>query len=154
MKKMLNNIFYILKYILYFISLGMTFYIILGMYSRLDKNYLYCVNVFIPFVLLLIMFCINFIKNQKVAIDNVFYNITCVLVFITIILISFRSVFDKNMILNEIMGYHINFYYFSDFIIFMEIMLYGLLFGNIFLVLSDVSIKSRNKEDSTDIEVL
>lgn len=154
MKKMLNSIFYILKYILYFISLGMTFYIILGMYCRLDKNYLYCVNVFIPFTLLLIMFCINFIKNQRVVVDNIFYNITCVLVFITIILISFRSIFDKNMILNEIMGYQINFYYFSDFIIFMEIMLYGLLFGNVFLVLSDISIKSKDKDDSSDIEVL
>ena len=162
MKKVLNNFFYLLKYILFFISLGLTFYIILGMYSRIEKNYFNCINIFIPYLLILVIFCINFIRNQKVVINNIFYNITCVLVFSIIVLVSLRALFDRNMILNQIMGYNINFSYFSDFLVFMKIMLYGLFFGNIFLLISDLPIKEDTKdnvkdnifEDDSNIEVL
>lgn len=153
MKNILNTIFYILKFILFFIALGLSFYIILGMYNRLEKNYLNSINFVIPYILVIIIFCVNLFCNQKVVNKNIFYNLTCVLVFSTIIVVCLRAIFDRNMILNSIMGYNINFSYFSDFLIFMKVMLYGLFFGNVFLILSSINLDNNN-ESIEKIEVL
>ena len=153
MKNILNTMFYILKFILFFVALGLSFYIILGMYNRLEKDYIGCINLVIPYILVIIIFCVNLFKNQQVVTKNIFYNITCVLVFSTITVVCLRAIFDKNMLLNGIMGYNINFSYFSDFLVFMKIMLYGLFLGNIFLILSGIEIREKKQEEE-EIEVL
>ena len=150
MIKLLNKMFYILKFITFFLSLGFTIYIVLGMYTRLQKNYIDSIDIFMPFILILLIFCINIFKSQLVVTENLFYNFTCCLVFFTILFISYRTIFDKNMLLNSIMGYNINFSYFSDFISFLKIMLYGLVIGNFFLIISSINMKNSNN----DIEIL
>ena len=76
-------------------------------------------------------FVLNFIFKQDRINSNLFYILTSLLVFIVIIFVCIRAICDKGMLLNKVMGYGINFNYFSDFIIFMEIMLYGLIVSNL-----------------------
>lgn len=144
MKQMLNGIFSFLKWILFIISFGITFYIILSMYNRLNKSMIESIDIFIPFIILLILYFINLIFNQSNITKNVFYNLTSVLVFLTITLVGVRSICDKNMILNKVMGYGINFFYFSNFVSFMKIILYGLSISNIFFMIQ----KSKKVENN------
>lgn len=144
MKQMLNGIFSFLKWILFIISFGITFYIILSMYNRLNKSMIESIDIFIPFIILLILYFINLIFNQSNITKNVFYNLTSVLVFLTITLVGVRSICDKNMILNKVMGYGINFFYFSNFVSFMKILLYGLSISNIFFMIQ----KSKKVENN------
>lgn len=137
MKKMLNGLFLILKFVLLILSFGLSLYIILSMYKRIEKNIVEALPIFIPYIILLLLFFINITLGQKSVNRNIFYNLTCCLVFSCICLVGVRSILDKNMLLNEIMGYSINFSYFSDFIAFMKIMLYGLIIGNVCFMINE-----------------
>ncbi len=163
MKKILNGLFFILKWILLLSSFAVTFYIVLSMYDRVNKNLMESISLFIPYVLILILFMINIIFKQKSVSKNLFYNLTCCLVFATIIVVGIRSIMDKNMILNKIMGYGINFSYFNDFLAFMKILLYGLSVGNIFFMIHEkedhpestlVKKIKINSDNDSNIEVL
>lgn len=151
MKKILNQLFLILKFILFFISLIITLYIMIGMYLRIEKNIINLIFLFIPYLLLFCLFVINHLFKQTGILNNIFYNFTCVLVFFIIILVGFRAILDKNMILNEVMGYGVNFVYFSDFLIFMKILLYGLIVGNLLFMISDRKVET---EKVMEIEIL
>ena len=70
--------------------------------------------------------------------------------FVVINFVCYRAIFDKQMILNEIMGYGINFSYFEDFMPFMQILIYGLIISNISFLVGNSKIKSKNPK----IEVL
>ena len=143
MKKILNILFYVLKFILFLAAFGLTLMIIVQMNHRLNKSFMTTVNVFIPFIILLILFIVNLIFKHKNVTDNIFYNITCCLVFLTIIYVSYRALSDKNMVLNEKYGYGIDFNYFSNFVSYLKIMLSGLNIGNIFLMFQKL-----DKEDA------
>lgn len=152
MKKILNGILMVLKFILLILGFGLSFFIILSMYKRIDKNIIESIPIFIPFILVLFLFFINIIMNQKSVNSNIFYNLTCCLVFGCILVAGLRSVLDKNMLLNSIMGYNINFSYFSDFIAFMKIMLYGLSLANIFFMIHEK--EEKPIATKIDLEVL
>lgn len=152
MKKILNGILMVLKFILLILGFGLSFFIILSMYKRIDKNIIESIPIFIPFILVLFLFFINIIMNQKSVNSNIFYNLTCCLVFCCILVAGLRSVLDKNMLLNSIMGYNINFSYFSDFIAFMKIMLYGLSLANIFFMIHEK--EEKPIATKIDLEVL
>lgn len=156
MKKILNTVFLILKFILLIISFGMSLYIVFSMYSRVGKNFTESIPIFIPYVIILMFFFMNITFRQKQVNNNIFYNLTCCLVFVSICLVCFRAILDKNMLLNEIMGYNINFSYFADFITFMKIMLYGLIISNILFMIKFKQKKKieSNVEVSKKIEVL
>ncbi|MCI8346351.1 MAG: hypothetical protein HFJ12_00190 [Bacilli bacterium] len=163
MKKILNGLFFILKWILLLSSFAITFYIILSMYDRVNKNLLESASLFIPYILILILFMVNIILKQKSVSKNLFYNLTCCLVFTTIIVVGIRAIIDKNMVLNQIMGYGINFSYFNDFLSFMKVLLYGLSIGNIFFMIHEKEDHSEstlvkkvtiNSNSDSNIEVL
>lgn len=135
-EKVLNKICYYLKYGLWLVALGLSLYVSLGMCYRVSKSILSLIPIFVPFLLLIILFLLNKILKQDVVNNNLFYNVTCVLVFTVIIFVGLRAIFDKNMILNYVMGYNINFTYFSDFLVFMQVMLYGLVVGDILFIFS------------------
>ncbi len=143
MKKILNILFYVLKFILFLAAFGLTLFIILQMNRRLEKDFMTTINIFIPFAVLLILFIVNLIFKHEGVTNNLFYNLTCCLVFATIIYVSYRAICDKNMVLNEKYGYGIDFNYFSNFVSYLKIMLYGLAIGNIFFMF--------NKLDKGDI---
>lgn len=134
MKQILNGLFYFLKFLLFIAAFAVTLFIMLGMYQRLGKNMMESMKVFIPYLLLIILFIINIFARQTSVTKNIFYNITCTLVFSTIILVGLRAMMDPNMVLREQLGRNINFNFFDYFIPFMKIMLYGLSISNLFFM--------------------
>ncbi len=152
MKKILNGIFMFLKFILLILGFGLSFFIVLSMYKRVDKNLVESIPIFIPYIIILLIFFINIIFGQKSVNRNLFYNLTCCLVFSCIVIVCLRAILDKNMLLNSIMGYNINFSYFNDFISFMKIMLYGLSLANIFFMIHEK--EEKPIATKIDLEVL
>ena len=152
MKKILNGIFMFLKFILLILGFGLSFFIVLSMYKRVDKNLVESIPLFTPYIIILLIFFINIIFGQKSVNRNLFYNLTCCLVFSCIVIVCLRAILDKNMLLNSIMGYNINFSYFNDFISFMKIMLYGLSLANIFFMIHEK--EEKPIATKIDLEVL
>lgn len=150
MIKAINGFFSILKIILLLVCFVFSFFIIINMYKRLDKNYVDSIVNFIPYVLLFILFSINIIFRQKSVNGCIFYNITCCLVFSVILFAAFRTFNDKNMVIILRLGYNINFNYFADIIAPMRAMLYLLSASNILLMvdgrLKRKIIEKKNKE--------
>lgn len=151
MKKIINTMLLGLRYILYLGAFAISFYIVLSMYNRLGKNMMESINIFIPYAILLIIFFINIIFRQKSVNNNLFYNLTCCLIFATTIVVGIRAICDTNMILNKVMGYNINFIYFSDYISFMKLLIYGLCISNILFM---ICIKEKIVQSKNNIEVL
>ena len=149
MKKVFNGLFYFLKFLSFLAAFSLSLLIIVQMYKRLGKNIVDSFNVFLPFLLILIFFVVNMVARQKSVTQNIFYNITCNLVFITIIVVGLRAMFDPNMVLREQLGRNINFNFFDYFIPFMKIMLYGLSISNVFLMFNG---KSRGKKKDAIVE--
>lgn len=152
MKKILNGTFMFLKFILLILGFGLSFFIVLSMYKRVDKNLVESIPIFTPYIIILLIFFINIIFGQKSVNRNLFYNLTCCLVFSCIVIVCLRAILDKNMLLNSIMGYNINFSYFNDFISFMKIMLYGLSLANIFFMIHEK--EEKPIATKIDLEVL
>ena len=138
MKRLINALCSFLKYILLVAAFGVNLFVILRMNARLDKNIMDSVNVFIPYCVLVVLFIVNIALNRKAVTKNVFFNITAVVIFATIIIIGLRSIFDKSMLFNSIQGMNTNFVYFDDNLAFMKIMLYGLaIIDVIFMLVSN-----------------
>lgn len=153
MISILNKLFSILKYILLASAFCLTFYIIVAMYDRVGRDLSEALELFLPFIILFILFFINLILRQKGITKNIFYNLTCVLALSTIIFIGLRSMFDTNLIFNERFGYGINFVYFNDNIQFIKLILYGLCIGNIFLIFGYEKERKR-KYKKEDMEII
>lgn len=135
MTKIINAFFSILKFILLLVSFMITFYIIMNMYHRLDKNLIECIPTMLPFIILLFLFIVNFLFKQKSVNSCLLYNISCCLAFSVILLAAYRSIVDEAMVMILKLGYHINFNYFADVIAPMKAMLYLLIVANILLMM-------------------
>ena len=153
MTKILNGIFNVTKYLLFIAAFGITIFIVIQMNSRLEKGFMTSINVFIPFFVLLGLFVVNLIFHQKGISQNIFYNITCNLVFLTILYVGYRAFADKNMVLNQKYGYGIDFNYFNSFLAYLKIMLYGLCIGNVFFMFQPRE-KKETKKLKKETEVL
>ena len=136
MISILNKIFNALKFILLIIAFVLSFYIIIYMYHRLGKSLYFSYGVFIPYVIIFIIYCINLIFKQKRVNNSLFYNLTSCLIFMLIIFVDFRALSDNYMIAYQRLGYDINFNYFNDFVMPMKIMIYGLIITNILLMIN------------------
>ena len=154
MIEILNKILYYVKLLLLLASFGFTFYIVVFMYQRLDKNILDAFSVFLPFAILFVMYAINMILNQKAVKDSVFFNFVSCMVFVWTecwlcigTCCGYRAVADDFMIAKIRLGYDINFNYFSDMIAPFKIMLYGLSVADIFLILAGVKRKKKKVQD-------
>ena len=100
MKKIFNALFYVFKFFLLIAAFGLTLYILIRMNIRLEQNIASILPRFIPYFILLVLFMINIIFKQTGVTKNVFYNLTCCLVFVTIVFVSYRAIFDTNMVMN------------------------------------------------------
>ena len=76
MIKILNTILSYLKVLLLLVTFVFSFFIIINMYQRLEKNMINAIFNFIPFILLFILFAINIIFKQKSVNNCLFYNVT------------------------------------------------------------------------------
>ncbi len=152
MIKVINGIFSFLKVILLLVTFVFTFFIIINMYRRLEKNVMDSFANFIPFFLLFTLFAINIIFRQKSVNNCLFYNITCCLVFAMLLFSIYRTFFDRNMVVMIRLGYDINFNYFADMIAPMRAMLYILSVSNVLLMVEGIHYESKKKEviDKTD----
>lgn len=140
--KILNKLIYYLKNILLPILLIATIFIVMMMYNRLEKdvfgaNLQEFISVIFPFILLLILYILNSSLHQNEVKNNIFYNITSLIVMITILIFCYRTKFDKNLIFWHKYEYNMNFNYFADQLSAIKIMLYGLSVGNILLMISN-----------------
>lgn len=150
MVRILNGLLNILKMLMLLVCFVLTFYIIINMYRRLEKDLVESIANFIPFILLFVLFSINFILKQRVVNGNLFYNVTCCLVLGMLLFAIFRTLTDKNMIVMIRLGYDINFNYFADIIAPMKVMLYGLSVSNILLILSESRFLNPRVKDKKD----
>lgn len=151
MTKIFNGLFYFLKFILYVVAVGASLYVLFRMYQRLNKPLVQLFNVFIPHIVLFVLFAINMFFRQKAVTKNVFFNLTCCLVFGTISFLALRSILDPYMVYNLKNSFNINFNYFSDAVAFITVMLYGLCIADIFLMLSDIHFKKKKKVETPQI---
>ena len=145
MTKIFNGLFYFLKFILYVVAVGTSLFVLFRMYQRLEKPLIGLIYVFIPHILIFALFAINIFFWQKAVTKNVFFNLTCCLVFATIAFVGLRAVLDPYMVYSLKNSFNINFNYFSDGISFFNVMIYGLCIADVFLALSDMHFKKKNK---------
>lgn len=151
MKNIVNKIFYVLKFILLILSFALSLLIIVKMYERLGKSLKESLSFFLPFLAIFIVFSINMVADQKAVKDNMFFNITSCLVLLVITYIGYRTIFDKNMIINSYMGYGMSFNYYSEAVPSIKMLLYGLVITDIFLMFikeekKPIPIKLESKE--------
>ena len=87
MKEILSKLFGFLKFILLIIAFGLVFYGIMATYARLQKPLTEAVNVFLPFVLVLIVFFVNMIMGGKYSRSRLLFNfVSCFSLMVTIII--------------------------------------------------------------------
>ena len=150
MTKILNGMFYLLKFLLIVLAFGSSLYVLVAMYKRLDKNMIDLLRVFIPYMVLIVLWILNIFFRQESVTKNVFYNLTCCIVFATVILLACRSLFDESMILMLKTKYHVNFDFFSDMLTFVNVMIYGLCISDVFLALSGARFGFRKKHKNVE----
>lgn len=159
MTRVINGILSFLKVILLLVCFVFSFFIIVNMYRRLEKNIVEAIPNFIPYIILFVLFAINMIFKQKSVNRNLFYNITCCLVFGMILFAVYRTFFDRNMVVMIRLGYDINFNYFADVIAPMRAMLYILCACNVMLMIEGIDFskllgkKSDSKEEVVEKKV-
>lgn len=126
MKQIANAFLRLLKYPLLITSFALTLFVVIRLNARLEKNIMDSAFIFIPYALLFILFIINMFISRDSINKNIFFNITCNLVFITNIVVCLRAIFDKNMLFNGIQKMGVNFNYYNDYLSFNRTMLFGL----------------------------
>lgn len=150
MKKVLNVILSLLKFVLLFVSFALILYIILVTYQRLGKSIIDALDIFIPYIILLLLLLLNHVLGHKYVTSNIFYNMTCCLVFALFIFVSYRTIFDDYMILSLKNSNKMNFYYFSSMIPSFKALLYLLIAGNISLLIAGAM--SKKVDESIEVK--
>lgn len=153
MKKIINSLFSIIKVVLLLISFIFVFYVTMTLYEILGKNILDALDIFVPYFLLLLLLILNYVLHQKQITGNLFYNITCCLVFLVIIFISYRTMFDENMLVRYRSGYNMSFYYFLDMMKPLKAMFYLLIAGNICLMVTKPEEKIKHVVVEKEVDV-
>lgn len=144
MSEILCKFFSFTKYVLLIIAFGLVFYGVMVTHSRLGKSFSDSFDIFIPFIFILVVFIANlFIKNKNVS-DNLFFNFVSFMVFVLIILICYRAMFDTNMLLYHKYDIKYNPSFFSDNLSAVKVMLYMLGAANILLLTCDFIGKKKS----------
>ena len=149
MKKILNGLFYFLQLMLFIGAFALTLMVMIQMNRRLEKSFMTTINVFVPFAILLVLFMVNMIFNQKTVRGNLFYNLTSCLVFGTIVVVALRAMLDHRLILSTLNSYHMDFNFFANFLPFLKIMLYSLCVVNVLLMFHLKEDKGKDKGESS-----
>lgn len=145
MNKILAKMFGILKILLFILSIMSVLFGILSTYSRLEKSLLDAISVFIPFILLLVIYIVNLFRRDSKINDNLLLNFVSCIVFAAIIVFGVRAKLDTNMVLYHKYGINYNPSFFSDNLTFVVSMLYCLIVSNFFLIVASVLGKEKKK---------
>ena len=130
MKQIINSFLFYCKIILLLIAFTLTLYIIFSMnaYYRHDVVNMFLVG--LPLFLVLLFFVFSIFKDNIK--ENLLFNIASVLGIIAIIIIDYRTIFDKNMVL--LVRGNLNFYYFENQVSQIKIFSYLIFLGNLILI--------------------
>lgn len=131
MIRVFNKFLSFLKYVLLLVCIGLTLYITLKLNLRLGKSLTSSIPTFIPYGALLLLFILNYSIERTSISKNIYFNLTCCLVFTSNIVVCLRAIFDTNMVFNGIQKLGVNFNFFNDYLSFNKIMLYGLILSDI-----------------------
>ena len=131
MDKIINKILFYTKIILLLIVFTVTLYILFMKMDIYSKNIISLLPMFIPLLLVLIIFIFSLFLN--IGKNNLFFNIVCVLVLLSIIIIDYRTLYDSNIISKV----RFNFNYFDLLVNKMIFMLYLIFISNILLIIYD-----------------
>lgn len=146
MNLMLSRFFNILKYLLLVGAFVLTLLGLIYTYRRLEKSLIEAIPVFLPFILVFLLFIINLFVKKSTIKDNLLFNFTSCLVLIAIIIIGLRAKFDTNMLLFYKYKINYNPLYFSDNLSTIEMMLYCIAGASIlFLIIDILNNKKVNK---------
>ena len=129
MIKTISKLLFYLKIFLLLTAFSLVLYISFMKMDFMSSNVLAILPFFIPFLLLLILSVIGFVFNKGNS--NLLYNLSCVLSFLAIIIISLRALIDKNIIQY---GTSINYNFFTSQEVRIKLLLYLMIIVNIFLV--------------------
>lgn len=130
MLKVLNRILFYGKILFLLIVFTITLFICFRMQEYYQNQIWAIIRLFIPLFLTLSVFIVSFFFKE--GDNNTLFNVACILAFVAIIIIDFRSLLDKNMLL--LIEGNANFYYFQNQIIQIKILCYCIFFGNILLI--------------------
>ena len=151
MKEILCKFFSFLKYILLIVAFGLVFYGIMVTYGRLEKPLTEAVDVFVPFAFVLLTFIVTLIVKSKSVGENLLFNFVAVFVFIVVIIVCLRAMFDTNMILFYRYGIDYNPAFLYDNLSAIEAMLYMIAGANVVLLLCDfIKRERKSKKAKTD----
>lgn len=146
MKILLSKLLNILKFILMFISFALILMGVLFTYKRLDKSLVEAINIFLPFILIIVLTVINMFSRKAKVNENLLFNFTSVLVFTVIIIIGVRAKFDTNMLLYHKYQINYNPNYLADNLSTIKVLLYCLAGANIFILLNPLFEEKNNKD--------
>ena len=131
MIKLINKILFYTKVIFLLIAFIITLYILLMRMDINNSSILSIIPLFIPLFGVLCVFVFSFFLNK--GDNNLLFNIGCVLVLLTIIIIDYRTLFDNNIISIT----KINLNYFDGQTMRIKIILYLTIIGNIMLIIKE-----------------
>lgn len=129
MIKTISKLLFYLKIFLLLTAFSLVLYISFMKMDFMSSNVLAILPFFIPFLLLLILSVIGFAFNKGNS--NLLYNLSCVLSFLAIIIISLRALIDKNIIQY---GTSINYNFFTSQEVRIKLLLYLMIISNIGLL--------------------
>ena len=125
-----NKVLFYFKVILLLLVFTLTLYIMLAMNSYYHHQILDIILIFIPMLMVLIIFVVSFFFKE--GDDNTIFNVGCLLALIAILIIDYRTIYDKNMVM-WLKG-NLNFYYFQNHMMQIKMLSYCIFVGNILLI--------------------
>ena len=134
----MNKVIYYVKTIFLLIAFSFALYISFMKMNSTSSSILTILPVFIPFLILLILFVFGLILDRKW--NNSYIDLISILAFIAIIIITIRTIFDKNIIAYP---QEINLAYYDMQDIKIKMLLYLMIIGNIGLIIYQ---KSKNNK--------
>lgn len=137
MIKLINKILFYTKVVFLLIAFIITLYILLMRMDIDNSNILSVLPLFIPLFGVLTVFVFSFFLNK--GNDNLIYNISCVMVLLSIIVIDYRTLFDNNIISIT----KINLNYFDGQTMRIKLILYLTIIGNLMLIIKEFKEKTK-----------
>lgn len=131
MDKIINKVLFYTKIIFLLIIFTITLYILFMKIDSYNLSIIAIFPLFIPLFLVLIVFVFSFFLN--VGNNNIFFNVACVVMLLSIILVDYRTIFDDNIISKS----KFNFQYFDLSTLKMQIMLYLAFISNVLLIIGE-----------------